>query len=143
MFKLALLNIIRNLPRFIITLLVIGIAFSLIFIVEGFSNGISKQATIYFEKSEADLAVVQKGAESVLRSRSILSERLEERLRKIEGVTRVSGIITEGVTYSKDSNKTPVSLMGVDPGSDLGQPWKIGEGSKLQNDRQVVLDLSL
>jgi len=142
MFRLALLNITKNLPRFFITLVVVGIAFSLIFIVEGFNTGLYKQETAYYENAGADLVVMQKGTETLQTSRSVLADGLKNQIEEIRGVASVSGIISDGVMFSKNDNKSPIILVGVHPSSKLGKPWKIARGRQLKDDREIVIDLA-
>jgi putative ABC transport system permease protein len=120
---------------------VAGVAASLVLIllILGFRTGIYASITAYADNSGADLFVGQEGATGVVASSSSVSADLRERIQSASGATSLAAVTLADVIFEHGERKTPVLLVGYEPGNRLGGPWRIGEGTEPADDSSEIL----
>lgn len=121
----------ENKLRFFFSILGIAISIALIFIIQGFRDGLLRQIKVYPLNSGADIFVSQEGVDSLLLGSSILSSEIKINLSRTSGVEEVADIITSMAMFAHHDEKTPVTIIGYDQNKTIGGPWILKEGRLL------------
>lgn len=121
----------ENKLRFFFSIAGIGIAVALIFINQGFQDGLLRQIKVYLLNSGADIFVSQEGVDSFLLGSSSLATEVKVNLLRTSGVKEVAELVTAMAMFDHQGEKTPVTIIGYDPAKNIGGPWKLVKGRPL------------
>lgn len=144
MINVARKNLFHEKTRFFISVSGIAAAVILIFILEGFAGGMFEQLTAFASNSEADIFVLQQGADNSQFGGSFLPKITQEEIRNITGVKKASGIFLVSAMLVKDSRKTPIKIVGYQLKEKFGQPWLLDAGRRPRSGKaEIVIDLAL
>lgn len=128
--------------RFLLTILGIALCTILMLFLLSIYRGVSVGSVEYIDSSEADLWVLQKHADNILRSTSILSTATQRKLARVPEIKSCSPVLFLMVSARSPKGAGTLYLTGFDPESNQGGPPKIFEGRTIQADQEIVLDLS-
>ncbi len=115
-------------------------ALALIFLLMGFRSGLYATLTAFVDNIGADLIIAQSGVQGMFSSNSALPLDLHEQAAKIVGASEAGHILVADIIFTQEETKTPVVLVGYDPATTFGSPWKIGRGRTIIENNEVVLD---
>lgn len=121
----------ENKLRFFFSIIGIGISIALIFINQGFQDGLLRQIKVYLTNSGADIIVSQEGVDSFLLGSSVLSSQIKTNLLRTNGVKEAADIVTSMAIFDYKGEKTPISIIGYDQNKTIGGPWQLKEGRLL------------
>jgi putative ABC transport system permease protein len=128
---LAFRNLFHDRVRLVVTL--VGIMFSVVLVAVqlGLYLGAANLIANTIDNTKADLWIMPRGTRSII-DVSLLSGREKHAALSTPGVVDATELI---VTFSEwragDTKPTPVTLLGIEPGTWGMQPWNIQEGSTL------------
>jgi putative ABC transport system permease protein len=123
----------------------ISLSILLILFLFGVYRGVSRGAIEYIAGNKADIWVLQKHRNNILRSMSIMPEAYTRPVRKVYGVRQVSPmlLLIAAISHEGDSNSVSVYLAGYDLKTGQGAPNKIVQGRLPAADGEIVLDEAL
>lgn len=134
-------NLIADKIRFVITATGVGLAVALILLLRGIANGTLLQATSYFDKSSADLFMVQKGVANMYQNISILPRGTAEVIKDVPGVRQVIPMMFAGASYRTEKDELGhFFFTSLDLSSAEGKAWVIVGGRSWQVDDEMVID---
>jgi putative ABC transport system permease protein len=96
--------------------------------------------TAYVDNLDSDLILAQSGVEGLFSSDSTLPLGLHDEVVRASGATEAGHILLADVIFTSGETKTPVLLVGYDPASPFGSPWKLGTGRLLAADGEILID---
>lgn len=126
--------------RFLMTVGGVALAILLILTLKGIEVGSLRQATIYVDKSKADVFVLQEGSQSIFQTFSILPRGMETALKEIEGVSGTTGVVQGATNFDFADQKGYLIYFGFDPETGIGGPWDVVQGEAQPSPGKVVLD---
>lgn len=135
--SIARKNLFHERGRLAISVAGVGFAIMLIVILAGIYDGFNEAATVYVERSGADVFVAQEGTTDMFHSFSILPLNLSDRIASVPGVASVSPLITRQVEVHKSDGHARASIVGY---QDLGGPWRVAEGRSTVGPGEIVVD---
>jgi len=122
----------ENKLRFLFSILGIGISIALIFINQGFQDGMLRQIKAYLLGTGADIFISQEGVDSFLFSSSALPFAAKADFLRVSGVEQVTDVVAGLAMFDYQNDKTPVMVIGFDPNKDVGGPWQLKQGQPLE-----------
>ncbi|MCB0016452.1 MAG: ABC transporter permease [Anaerolineales bacterium] len=137
---LAKHNLLHERGKLIISLASIAAAIALTLLLLGFKAGLYSTLTAFIDHAGADIIVAQSGVEGLFTSNSSLPLAIHDELANAVGATEAGHIAVADIIFTYGDTKTPVLLVGFDPNTPFGQPWKIGEGRSVRADDEILLD---
>jgi putative ABC transport system permease protein len=136
--------VLRNLRheggKFFLSIAGVAASLALILLLMGFRDGLYSTLTAYVDHLHADLIIAQSGVEGLFSSDSAISLELHDVVAEKAQAEEAGHILLADVIFTQDMIKTPVMLVGYDPTSMFGSPWKIGQGRQLEADDEILLD---
>lgn len=133
-------NLIHEKGKLFLSIAGIAASLALILLLMGFRDGLYATLTAYVNNLHADLIVAQSGVEGLFSSDSAVSLDLHDRVAELTGAVEAGHILLADVIFTHDQTKTPVILVGYDPASAFGSPWKLGRGRLLGEEDEILLD---
>ncbi len=118
----------------------VAASLALILLLLGFREGLYATLTAYVDNIGADLIVAQSGVQGMFSSNSAVSLSLHDNAVAAANATEAGHILLADVIFTRGEVKTPVLLVGYDPETTLGSPWKIGRGRFLSGDDEIMID---
>ncbi|MCL4240124.1 MAG: FtsX-like permease family protein [Dehalococcoidia bacterium] len=112
----------------------------LVLLLRGIMDGTVEKSTTYVDNVGADVFVARTGVKNMALSVSVLPEELVSELAALPGVTDASGIVRVHVTLSEGDRRQPGELVGYEPGSRLGGPWRVTAGRPPATTGEAALD---
>ncbi len=103
-------------------------ALALILLLLGFRAGLYATLTAFVDNIGADLILAQGGVQGMFSSNSAVALDLHERAASVADATEAGHILMADIIFTQDETKTPILLVGYDPVTTFGNPWKIGSG---------------
>jgi len=137
---LAWRNLVHERGKFILSILGVAVALMLIVLLVGFRDGMYTAVTAYYENLRADLVVAQ--SDTSLAS-STIPITYHDKLVSLSGAVEAEHGIVAGVIFTHGNVKTATALVGYNPQTGLGGPWKFAEGRGVQRNNEIVLDAQL
>jgi len=137
---LAWKNTFHHKGKLILSVLSIGASLAMILLLLGFREGLYAALTAYANNLGVDLIVAQSGVKGIVSSSSALPIDIHAEIEELAGANEAGHIITAGVIFARGDTKMPIILIGYEPNTDLGEPWKLGQGRTLQKDGEILLD---
>jgi putative ABC transport system permease protein len=132
-------NLVQEKVRLIISVLGVALAIMLILLLDGLLSGMRRQITAYLQHAPGVVVVTQAGVNNLLGANSLLSSRVEEDARSIEGTARVVPVLSQTAFFDLHEKKVFVYLIGYDPAQG-GGPWRLAEGREPREGREVIID---
>ena len=126
--------------KFLISVLAVASALTLIMLMFGLRAGLYATLTAYVDNIGADLIIAQSGVKGIFSSSSVVDLDIHEEIAALTNASEAGHIIVADVIFTKDEIKTPVILVGYDPDTEFGSPWKVGEGTVIGEDTDIMLD---
>lgn len=129
-----------------LALSVAGVAAALILmlLLLGFRAGLYQSISAYVDNSGADLFIGQKGATGVVASSSAIPIELADEVARASGADAVQPVTIVDIIFQHNGEKTPVILVGYEPGHELGGPWSIVSGREpTSGAAEILLDEAL
>jgi putative ABC transport system permease protein len=108
-------------------------------LLDGLWAGIREQATLYTDKSGADLYVLQPGVRDLTAGTSVLPLSTLDTVRADPDVSWAAPVRTTYVVLQLHSTKVAAYVVGSVPGLQ-GGPWSITNGRETRADDEIVLD---
>ena len=133
-------NVFHQKGKLALSLLSIGASLALILILLGFREGLYAALTAYVNNMGADLIVAQNGVEGLVSSSSVLPTSIHAQIEELAGATEAGHVLVAGAIFAREKTKTPIILVGYVPNSNMGAPWKLGQGRYLEGDSEIMLD---
>lgn len=122
--NLALRDVRRDLSRFLLTAVGLGLLLTVVLAMTGIYNGIIKDATALPDSLDVDLWVVQRGTRGPFAELSRVSPDLEDRARAVPGVVRARSYLAHTMQRSLPDGR-PLRFTAV------GLAWPEDKGSSL------------
>lgn len=133
-------NLFHEKGKLVLSIAGVAASIALILLLLGFRAGLYATLTAYADHLGADLIVAQTGVEGMFSSDSALPLALHDELADTAGATEAGHILLADVIFTQGETKTPVLLVGYDPATTFGSPWKLGAGRLLESDGEIMLD---
>lgn len=137
---LARRNLLYEKDRLALSVAGIAAALALILLLLGFRAGLYATLTAFVDNLGADLIVAQSGVHGLFASDSSVPLRLHDEMAQAAGASEAGHIVVADIIFTAGDTKTPVLLVGYDPGTPFGAPWNIGAGRALAGDDEILLD---
>jgi ABC-type antimicrobial peptide transport system permease subunit len=128
--------------KFLLTATGIAFCVILVFFLLGIYRGVSVGSVEYVRKSNADLWVLQKHANNILRSTSILRSKHGVALEELEGIDSVGPVVFIMASVQLPQGAKTLYFTGYDEETRQGGPPELFSGRNIAADREVVLDHS-
>lgn len=126
--------------RTMLTAFAIGSVIAVILVLEGFEQGQYYQLEKIVFNRNADLVATQSGVTNFIAVRSSIPQLSRAEVESVDGVIEAHPITAVPIIYSKGDIRTPVYVLVYDT---KGGPSSIEIGSKIKNNRDIVIDRSL
>lgn len=138
----ALKTLVDQKFRFIITALGVALCVILVHFLLGIYKGVADGSLAYVRSSTADLWVLQKHTNNILRSTSMIRTSRIGDIEAIPGIAAVSPQVL--IMGSIEVSKKPQTayLIGYDAETGMGGPPSIVQGRLLRSDDEIILDRS-
>lgn len=120
----------------------VGLAVMLILLLDGMWAGIQGQATVYSERSGADLYVLQPGVRDLTAGAGTLPATTVDTVRSDPEVAWAAPVRTAYVILQLHSRKVAAYLVGSVPG-ERGGPWSMAAGRAPAADDEITIDTVL
>ncbi|MEO1533001.1 MAG: ABC transporter permease, partial [Pseudomonadota bacterium] len=142
--NLAVKDIRHTLPRFMITLLGVGLLITASMGMLGLYRGIVQDATLLIEEIGTDYWVVQGGRAGPFAEPSVVSSSMDRRVAGLDGVTRVRRFMQSDQQIVHKGKQHRATVVAIDWPTDNGEWLHLVEGRTLAQGRhEVVADESL
>jgi putative ABC transport system permease protein len=138
--RLAWKNVFHQKGRLTLSVLSIGASLAMILLLMGFREGLYSALTAYVDNLDVDLIATQSGNEGVVSANSVLPSGIHNELEELADAQEAGHIVVAGVIFTIGDDKSPIVLVGYEPGSGLGDPWNLGAGRYLEQDDEILLD---
>jgi putative ABC transport system permease protein len=139
---LARRNLLHDKVRLAVTLTGIVFAVVLIVVELGLFVGFTVATSGLIDHSNADLWVTSKHV-PYIELGTLFSERKRYQVLAVPGVSEAQKFITEWTQWQCPDGRTEsIQIVGINPDSQLGQPWNLVEGSveDLKTPHSIILD---
>lgn len=144
MFRLALKNLIKDPTRLALTLVGVTFAVVLIFFDVGAYFGFVRAFSLLIDKSQADIWLTLENNVNFDSSRPFAESKLWK-VRQVQGVEWAEPVAKGwSLIKLKNGGTDTIMIVGIEPNSRIGWPWKMREGSvaDLAIDDTIILDES-
>lgn len=141
--RLSLRNLTHEKVKFMIGLVSVGLAITLILVLLGIYSGAIKQAKSIPLNSGADFWIVQDGTRDMFHTVSILPSGYEDRIKQISSISEVSPAINAPTSIKVEGESFTAGILAFDPTTNLLGPPKITDGTNIKESGQVVVDQAI
>ncbi len=136
-------NLLYEKTKTILGVFGVAAALTLIVLLLGFRNGMYATLTAYLDHLGTDLIVAQSGVKGLFSSNSALPLEVHDELVVASGAVEAGHIVIADVIFAQKGAKTPVLLVGYEPQTGIGSPWKLDQGRELRARDEIMLDTHL
>ena len=137
------LKILKSRPgRLLITVAGISLCIILMLFLLGIYKGVADGSVEYIKRNDADLWVLQKSADNILRGTSILSTFQMMQVFNYDNVENIAPVMLVLSSVKIKGKTGTIFLCGYNTSSDLGGPPHIVKGRKVEKLNEIVLDRS-
>lgn len=143
MTRLALLNLIQNKTRLVISVGGLAFALALVLFFDAIFTGAMGRLTLYIDHSGADIWVSQQGVRTMHMSVSALPASLTDKVKAVPGVEDAVPILYASDMVRAGGSESPAYVFGVPADSRLGQPRKVVNGASRAGSGEVIIDDSI
>lgn len=133
-------NLMHEKGRLVLSVAGIAASLALILLLLGFRAGLYATLTAFVDNLGADLIVAQSGVQGMFASDSTVPLLLHDEAVAAAGAREAGHIVVADIIFTAGETKTPVLLVGYEPDSAFGAPWKIGAGRAVTADDEMLLD---
>jgi putative ABC transport system permease protein len=137
--SLAYHNLFQDKVRSMLSILGVGLAITLVLVLNGFLLGVDRAASTYLDHAPGSVVVARKDVKNFIVSSSLLPPGMADTVCKVEGVSQVAPILTQPVYFELHGQKVFVEMIGYDSRFG-GGPWNLVEGRQPRADTEMVLD---
>jgi putative ABC transport system permease protein len=137
--SLAYHNLLQDKLRSTLSIMGVGLAIMLILVLNGFLIGVDQAASTYLDHAPGSVVVAGQDVKNFIVSSSLLPPSMADMVRNVEGVAKVTPILTQSVYFELHGQKQFVELIGYDSRFG-GGPWNLVEGHEPRADNEMVLD---
>jgi putative ABC transport system permease protein len=144
MFSIALKLILYDKVRSLITLLGVVFAVALIFAQIGIYMGLMETSSIIIDHTPGDIWVTSKNSRNFDFSQPFPEHKINQVLAT-EGIKSAENLIVVwGVIKQKEGGTEQVEIIGYNPDTGIGGPWRMKEGhfSAVKNGNYAIIDES-
>ncbi|MEL6766758.1 MAG: ABC transporter permease [Pseudomonadota bacterium] len=142
--NLAVKDIRHTLPRFMITLLGVGLLITASMGMLGLYRGIVQDATLLIEEIGTDYWVVQGGRAGPFAEPSVVSSTMDRRVAGLDGVARVRRFMQTDQQILHEGKQRRATVVGLDWPTDNGDWLHLSQGRTFAQGRhEVIADESL
>lgn len=133
-------NLFSDWTRLAISVGGVAVAILLMLMLLGVYKGTIDISSAYVVHTDADLWVAQGGTRDMSHTYSIIPASLADEFARIEDVAAVYPLVTRTMTVTINGRENSIKVMGYQPGTGVGGPWKIAEGRGEPGPGEVVID---
>ena len=137
--SLAYHNLLQDKMRSTLSILGVGLSIMLILVLNGFLIGVDRAASTYLDHAPGSVVVAGRDVKNFIVSSSLLPSDMADTVRKVEGVAKVTPILTQTVYFELHGQKQFVEMIGYDSRFG-GGPWNLVDGREPRADDEMVLD---
>lgn len=137
--SLAVRNLRQNKTRFGLSVVGVALAVMLVVLLNGLRGGMYRQVGLYLEHTPGSVVVAQEGVNNLLAATSLLPPGTDDAVRHMDGVGRVTPILSQFAILDLHERKQPVYLVGYDAARG-GGPWLLSDGRAPAADDEAVFD---
>jgi len=142
--NLATKDIRHNLPRFLITLMGVGLLITASIGMNGLYRGIVEDATLLIDRIGTDYWVVQGGGVGPFAEGSVVPATMDRRVAGLDGVARVRRFMQSDQQITHQGRQVRATLVALDFPTDRGAWVGLTAGRYLEQSRyEVIADESL
>lgn len=139
---LAWRNLTESKTRFAISVGAVALAILLILALDGIVAGSIRQVSVYIDETPFDLIISQKGVKNLHMTTSFFRADVIQRLRKIEGIKRVTPILYTTDYLVSGDDRSVAYVIGF-KGGQTGGPWVMDEGTDKLKNGEIVIDRNI
>lgn len=133
-------NALHEKGKLAIGVLSVAASLAMLLLVVGLRAGLYATMTAFVDNIGADLLVAQEGVQGLFSSDSAVALDRHEEIRDVSGASEAGHVVVADIIFSRGETKTPVVLVGFEPGTGFGNPWKLDSGRMLVADGEIMLD---
>ena len=137
---IAVKNLLAEKTRLVMSVLGVAFGVLLMLIMTGLFVGTTRQVTTYIDHSRNAVWVVQPGVSQMFRAVSWLPADTGSRLRDLPEVASADPILGQPSDFVHNGEQTAYFVLGYDPATGVGGPWKLASGRNISTAGEVVLD---
>jgi putative ABC transport system permease protein len=126
--------------RLILSVLAVGFAVLLVLVMAGIFVGTTRQVTTYIDNSRNAVWVVQPGVSQMFRAVSWLPADTPGQVEALPEVASAVPILGQPSDFVHNGEQTAYFVVGYDPVTGVGGPWKLAAGRDISTSGEVVLD---
>jgi putative ABC transport system permease protein len=143
MLRLAFRNLFQNRVRFALSAGGAALALVLILTLDSIFVGLERQITAYIDYSGADIIISQLGVRNMHMASSTLPITIVDTVRNVPGVEAATPILYATNTVQMADDQIVTYVIGIQPDTLMGQPWRIAQGASIPLDGQTIVDYGL
>jgi putative ABC transport system permease protein len=136
----AVKNLAVERARLILSVLAVGFAVLLVLVMAGIFVGTTRQVTTYIDHSRDAVWVVQPGVSQMFRAVSWLPADTPGQVEALPEVASADPILGQPSDFVHNGEQTAYFVVGYDPVTGVGGPWKLAAGRDISTSGEVVLD---
>lgn len=136
----AVKNLAVERTRFILSVLGVGFAVLLVLVMAGIFVGTTRQVTTYIDHSRNAVWAVQPGVSQMFRAVSWLPGDAARQLTALPEVASADPILGQPSDFVHNGHQTAYFVVGYNPATGVGGPWKLAAGRDISAPGEVVLD---
>lgn len=133
-------NILADKRRHAVAAVGVGLAVTLILLLQGLWSGLLAELSAYPDRVGATYFVRQPGARIL--DEGAIPIAAAGRVRAVQGVRVADSVLTRWTVLGLHDTKQVVTVVGFTPGG-LGGPWALAGGRTVRGDGEVVMDQTL
>lgn len=130
----------REKTRFAVTVGGVGFTVILMLFQFGVYQGAKRGATGYVKGSPAEIWMCEANSNNLIRSSSFLQSSVGEKIKAVEGVGAITGILRVLTTTRMKGRSVSFLLFGYDPNSQLAHPFPVSMGTSDIGAGEIVVD---
>ncbi len=142
MWLIARRNLFQEKTRLLISIGGVALSVALIMVLAGLYQGWNNKLSEYIRNVPADIWVMQKGAEELFHTPSVLPQSLENDLVDIYGVDSVKPFNARRLAVSANDQEFQLYIVGYDPTNNAGQPVRVVDGKAVPGSGEIIIDKS-
>ncbi len=142
MFLIARRNLFQEKTRLLISVGGVALSVALIMVLAGLYQGWNNKLSEYIRNVPADIWVMQKGAEELFHTPSILPLDLENNLAGIDGVKSVKPFNARRLAVTANGRGFQLYVVGYNPTNDAGRPVRVVKGKAIPGPGEIIVDNS-
>jgi len=143
MIPIARKNLFSERAKFITSVGGVALAILMMLAILGIYFGSIVAARSIPDNSGVEYWVTQEGSSDMYHTVSILPAGLEGKLKELAGVREASPLLNHATRARFGDEKLTVAVIGYDIKKDVGGPWNIAAGRKVESSGEIVIDRNM